>query len=40
MGYKFILRGGIGRTELILISPDGKIEAIADRRGDDHAEGL
>lgn len=40
MGYKFLFRGGIGRTELILISRDGKIEAIADGRGDDHAEGL
>lgn len=40
MGYKTLTRGAIGRTELIIIHPDGKIEAIADRRGDDHAEGL
>lgn len=40
MGYKTVQRGAIGRTELIIIHPDGKIEAIADKRGDDHAEGL
>lgn len=40
MGYQLIDRGQIGRTELIVIHPDGKIEAIADRRGDDHAAGL
>lgn len=40
MGYKLIDRNSIGRTELILIHPDGRIEAIADRRGDDHAEGI
>jgi gamma-glutamyltranspeptidase/glutathione hydrolase len=32
-------RGGIGRTEIILVRPDGKIEAVADRRGDDAAAG-
>ena len=32
-------RGGIGRTEIILIRPDGKKEAVADRRGDDAAAG-
>jgi gamma-glutamyltranspeptidase/glutathione hydrolase len=26
-------RGGIGRTEIILVRPDGKKEAVADRRG-------
>lgn len=40
MGYKILNRGAIGRTELIRILPNGKIEAVADRRGDDHAEGL
>mgnify|MGYP000860847077 CR=1 FL=1 len=40
MGYKILSRGSIGRVELIMIHPDGKIEAIADGRGDDHAEGL
>lgn len=40
MGYKFGKeRGGIGRTELILVRPDGSFEAIADRRGDDAAAG-
>lgn len=39
MGYKVVPRGQIGRTELIVIWPDGKIEAIADRRGEDHAAG-
>jgi gamma-glutamyltranspeptidase/glutathione hydrolase len=39
MGYKITQRGAIGRTELILISENGKIEAIADKRGDDDAAG-
>jgi len=44
MGYKFVSHGSIGRTELIKILPDGssaaiKIEAAADRRGDDSAAG-
>ncbi|CAN5642293.1 gamma-glutamyltransferase [soil metagenome] len=41
MGYKVIKRGQMGRTELIEILP-GKakpITAIADKRGDDSAEG-
>ena len=38
MGYVIKERRQIGRTELIKIS-GGKIEAIADRRGDDHASG-
>jgi gamma-glutamyltranspeptidase / glutathione hydrolase len=38
IGYTIKERGQIGRTELIKIS-NGKIEAIADRRGDDHAAG-
>ncbi|MFM2139036.1 MAG: gamma-glutamyltransferase, partial [Bacteroidota bacterium] len=32
-------RGGIGRTEIIRVRPDGKIEAVADFRGDDSAAG-
>jgi gamma-glutamyltranspeptidase/glutathione hydrolase len=42
MGYKINVRGAIGRTELIVISPRGKrtITAIADKRGDDDARGL
>lgn len=39
IGYKLTPRGGIGRTEMILISPNGKIEAVADGRGEDHAAG-
>ena len=39
MGYKIVERGAIGRTELIKIEK-GKIEAVADNRGDDHAEGF
>jgi gamma-glutamyltranspeptidase/glutathione hydrolase len=40
MGYKIVKRGAIGRTELIVINADGKIEAIADKRGDDSAAGF
>jgi len=39
MGYKVVKRGSIGRTEVIKISADGKIEAVADKRGDDSAAG-
>jgi len=43
MGYKLKERGAIGRTEVIsttiLKSKGRKIEAVADRRGDDHAAG-
>ena len=39
MGYSIRQRGQIGRTELIRILPDGTIEAIADKRGEDHAAG-
>ena len=39
MGYKFYERNGIGRTEVIKVLPDGRFEAVADIRGDDHAEG-
>jgi gamma-glutamyltranspeptidase / glutathione hydrolase len=39
MGYKITERGAIGRTELIKILPDGRYEAVADKRGDDAAEG-
>ncbi len=40
MGYKVNVRGQIGRTEVIRIFPDGKIEAVADKRGDDDARGF
>lgn len=40
MGYSFAReRTGIGRTEIIKVMPDGKLEAVADIRGDDAAEG-
>lgn len=40
MGYTFAReRSGIGRTELIKVLPNGKMEAVADNRGDDAAEG-
>ena len=41
MGYAFTNRGQIGRTEVIKLEWSGKklksIEAVADKRGDDHA---
>lgn len=39
MGYTIKKRGGIGRTEVIKVLPNGKFEAVADKRGDDAAEG-
>jgi gamma-glutamyltranspeptidase/glutathione hydrolase len=39
MGYTIKQREPIGRTELIRISSSGEIEAVADWRGDDSAEG-
>jgi len=39
MGYTITRRGSIGRTELIRITPEHKIEAVGDSRGDDTAEG-
>lgn len=40
MGYPFGKeRSAIGRTELILVRPDGRFEAVADKRGDDSAAG-
>ena len=39
IGYKIIQRESIGRTEVIQILPDGRIEAVGDKRGDDAAEG-
>lgn len=39
MGYTVKDRGPIGRTEVIKVLADKKIEAVADVRGDDAAEG-
>ena len=39
MGYKIVKRSGIGRTEVIRVLPDGTLEAVGDKRGDDTAEG-
>ena len=39
MGYTVDKRGKIGRTEVIRILPDGTIEAVGDKRGDDTAAG-
>lgn len=39
MGYTIKQRNAIGRTEVIKILPDKKIEAVADTRGEDDAEG-
>lgn len=39
MGYRLRERDGIGRTEVIKVLADGRFEAVADRRGDDDAEG-
>jgi gamma-glutamyltranspeptidase/glutathione hydrolase len=39
MGYTVKDRGPIGRTEVIKVLHDKKIEAVADVRGDDDAEG-
>jgi gamma-glutamyltranspeptidase/glutathione hydrolase len=39
MGYTIHMRGAIGRTEIIRVLPNGRFEAVADRRGDDDAEG-
>ena len=33
--YKFEKRGGIGRTEMIIIDEKGNAAAVADGRGDD-----
>ena len=39
MGYKIAVRSQIGRTEVIKVNSNGKIEAIADKRGEDSASG-
>lgn len=39
MGYKLNYRDAIGRTEIIVRDADGKIQAVADKRGDDSVAG-
>ncbi|RAJ05258.1 gamma-glutamyltranspeptidase/glutathione hydrolase [Chitinophaga skermanii] len=39
MGYKFVMRKGIGRTELVVIDKDGRKTAVGDHRGDDSVAG-
>jgi gamma-glutamyltranspeptidase/glutathione hydrolase len=39
MGYIIHDRSAIGRTEVIKVLPDGKFEAVGDRRGEDDARG-
>lgn len=39
MGYKIVMRGAIGRTEVIMVNDDGTLTAVADHRGDDAAVG-
>lgn len=38
-GYQFQVVDKIGRTDCILVRPDGQLEGGADPRGDDYAEG-
>ena len=40
MGYKLQERNAIGRVEAIMVLPNGKLEGVADSRGDDDATGL
>ncbi|MEI6947159.1 gamma-glutamyltransferase [Paraflavisolibacter sp. H34] len=40
MGYQITIRGTIGRTEVIRVLPGGALEAVADGRGEDSAEGF
>ncbi|MBA2745837.1 MAG: gamma-glutamyltransferase [Flavisolibacter sp.] len=40
MGYQMHPRSAIGRTEVIRVLPNGQFEAVADKRGDDSAEGF
>ena len=39
LGYLVAQRGSIGRTEVIRVTPDHRIIAVGDKRGDDTAMG-
>ena len=39
IGYKISVKSGIGRTEVIMIQPDGTIIGVGDGRGEDAAVG-
>ncbi len=40
MGHVVEVRKPIGRVDAIMVLPDGRLEGVADNRGEDHAEGL
>jgi gamma-glutamyltranspeptidase/glutathione hydrolase len=40
MGYKLTARGTIGRTDGIMLLPNKRREAAADKRGDDSVAGF
>jgi gamma-glutamyltranspeptidase / glutathione hydrolase len=40
MGYKINERGYWSATEIIVVKPNGKLQAVGDKRGDDAAAGL
>ena len=39
MGYGISMREAIGRTEVIMVQPDGSLIAVGDKRGDDAVAG-